>query len=117
MSKMFIAQIVLPKTGNDGECINHAHAFIKQSLCHKFGGFTGLDSFGGWIDPKTGVEYLEAGITYQTGMEDTPENADIVRKIAIRAGVMASQLAMAVTLPNGEFEILQTGTTEGVANA
>lgn len=117
MSKMFIAQIVLPKIANDGASIDHAHAFLKTELCRKFGGFTALESTGGWIDPESGKAYLEPGITYQTGMADTPENVDALRKIAIRAGVMASQLAMAVTLPSGEFEIIQTGTMEGVANA
>ncbi|MEQ8308035.1 MAG: hypothetical protein RIA09_15875 [Hoeflea sp.] len=128
MSKMFIAQIVLPKVGNNGDSINHAHGFLKTELCRKFGGFTALESSGGWIDPETGNAYLEPGITYQTGMADTPENVAALLKIAIQVGVAAKQLAMAVTLPSGEFQILQTGVDsldsidpetvkQGVANA
>lgn len=107
MSKMFVAQIVLPKAGNNGESLDSAHAYMRQALCHHFGGFTALDSFGGWIDPETGKEYLEAGITYQTGMADNAENSARLRAIAERAGRMASQLAMAITLPSGEFEIIE----------
>lgn len=103
---MFLAQIVLPKQGNKGENLSSAHAFIRQALCHHFGGFTALDSFGGWIDPATGTEYMEPGLTYQTGMVNSPENAATLRAIAERAGRMAGQLAMAVTLPNRSFEII-----------
>jgi hypothetical protein len=110
MSKLFVASIVLPKAGNAGEDLTAAHSFIKRELCRAFGGFTALDSFGGWIDPESGVEYLEAGVTYQTGMAATPENETALRSIAYRAGLMAEQLAMAVTLPSGEFVIL---TMEG----
>ncbi|MDW9531905.1 hypothetical protein RWE87_13440 [Sinorhizobium meliloti] len=112
MSQLFVAQIVLPKLGNNGESLESAHAYIRKSLCKHFGGFTALDSFGGWIDPDSGVEYLEAGITYQTGMADTAENAELLRVIAIEAGIMAQQLAMAVTLPNRAFEILTIAQEE-----
>lgn len=112
MSQLFVAQIVLPKLGNNGESLDSAHAHIRKSLCRFFGGFTALDSFGGWIDPESGTEYLEAGITYQTGMADTAENAELLRTIAIEAGIMAQQLAMAITLPNRAFEILTIAAEE-----
>jgi len=117
MQKLFIGQIVLPKNGNSGESLDSVHAYMRQSLCHHFGGFTALDSFGGWIDPATGAEYLEAGITYQTGMADTPENRDTLRHIAKVAGMRANQLAMAVTLPSGEFEVLTINQEEDSAHA
>lgn len=106
MTQMHLAQIVLPKAGNKGEDLSAAHAFIRRELCQAFGGFTALDSFGGWIDPDTGTEYLEPGITYQTGMADTQENVAFLRWIAKDAGIMAGQLAMAITLPNRAFEII-----------
>lgn len=117
MSKLFLGSIVLPKLGNEGEDLSAAHMLIKRELCRAFGGFTALDSFGGWIDPETGVEYLEAGITYQTGMENTPENETALRSIAYRAGLMAKQLAMAVTLPSGEFAILSIDSAKESNNA
>ena len=116
MSKMFVASIVLPKIGNNGESLDSAHAFIKKSLCNHFGGFTAFDSFGGWIDPETGKEYLEAGITYQTGMENTNGNIVMLRLIAKGAGSIANQLAMAITLPNGIFEILDIPAMEENGN-
>jgi hypothetical protein len=109
---LYLAQMVLPKLGNNGESLATAHAFVRQSFCHHFGGFTALDSFGGWIDPATGAEFLEAGLTYQVGMENTPENIATLRRIAMHAGQMANQLAMAITLPNHAFEVLTVAQEE-----
>lgn len=45
-------------------------------------------------------------------MADTAENAELLRTIAIEAGIMAQQLAMAITLPNRAFEILTIAAEE-----
>ncbi|MFC3318547.1 hypothetical protein ACFOHY_17275 [Rhizobium rosettiformans] len=51
-------------------------------------------------------------MTYQTGMEDTAENAATLRRIATQAGIMAGQLAMAVTLANRAFEVITIAEEE-----
>ena len=113
---MQIASIVLPKVGNNGEDITAAHEFIMRKACELFGGFTAIDSVGGWLDER-GILYQEEGKTYQIAMVDSPDNRFKLKSIAVFAGKRANQLAMFVTYPGGAAEILELSEKENANHA
>lgn len=104
---MRLAQIILPERDNDGESLEGVHAQLRKQLAEKFGGYTALKTVGGWIDQRSGKLFEEIGTTYQIGMADTGANSATLRHIAYNIGIMARQLAVAIVLPSGEFEIIE----------
>ncbi len=113
---MQIASIVLPKAGNNGENLEFAHMDLMRQLCAEFGGFTALDSVGGWIAPD-GTLYQEDGKTYQVAMTDSPANRAKLQTIARHIGAIAGQLAMFITFPGGAAEIITIDEKEKIQHA
>jgi len=100
-----LAQIILPKADNEGRDLGAVHYSLRRAIASEFGGFTALDSFGGWID-DSGKLYEESGVTYQIACEDSESSRLKLRDIAIIHGRAAAQLAVFVSYPNGAAEII-----------
>ena len=100
-----IAQIILPKTDNDGNSLMTIHAEYRKAFCHCFGGYTALPACGGWVDDK-GKLYEDASIVYHIAMDDTYWNAEKVRGLANAAAHEMRQEAIFIVLPSGEVEFI-----------
>jgi len=95
----------MPKQGNAGEDLQAVHYSLRRELAKRFGGYTALESHGGWID-ESGKLYDEPGITYQCACDDCEANREALRQIAKIHGRAAAQLAVFVTYPCGTAEII-----------
>lgn len=105
---MRMAQIILPDFDNDGNGLEEHHKQLRNDLATTFGGFTAIPATGGWVDQTDNRLYEEDVIAYQIAMEDTPHNITKLHLIASSIGKAAHQLAMGITLPNGEFQVIDT---------
>jgi len=111
-----LAQIILPKADNDGADLKAVHYSLRRAIAKRFGGFTALDSFGGWID-DSGKLFEEPGVTYQIACEDSEETRAALREIATVHGRAAAQLAVFVSYPDGSADILDISHYLGAAGA
>lgn len=98
---MRIAQIILPKTDNDGRSMDDMHTLYQRLLCDTFGGFTAYTVQGGWMNTQ-GKLYLDNNIAYHIAMDDTQTNRNALDTIARNATIEFSQEAIFVTYANGE---------------
>ena len=105
---MRVATLMLPNFDNDGRAIPEVHTALQDNLLDAFGGYSQLPAVGAWRDPQTGRVYRDSNTQYAIAMDDTPGNVAALRNVAMRAGVAAEQLAVMVTLPNGNVEFLET---------
>lgn len=99
------ARIILPVADNEGRGLEIIHGYLAKALCTTFGGATVTASNGMWCGPD-GRVYDEPGKAYDVAMDATRENASKLRRIAIRCGRLAKQLAVYVRLPDGSVEII-----------
>jgi len=111
---MRIAQVILPKLDNDGQDLQAVHYGLRRSLAKAFGGYTALDSHGGWID-DSGKLYDEPGVTYQIACEPSDANRETLRQIAVSHGRAAAQLAVFVSYACGTAEIIDLAPFLGAA--
>lgn len=100
-----IAQIILPKADNDGKSLVWVHELLQHKLCAAFGGFTAIDSFGGWVDPKTDKLYKEDGVLYNVAVRGYSD-AFTLRQIAAWALQEAKQEAIFVVFGDGTVEFV-----------
>lgn len=99
------ASIILPINDNQGESLGAVHNKLQTTLCKLFGGFTAVDSFGGWLSPE-GKLYREPGKLYKVAMEPTTSNAAVLRDIARGLAQEADQECIFVEQANGEVEFV-----------
>ena len=97
------AAFILPRNDNDGCDLADVHLALQSTLVDTFGGFTALESRGGWRDPSNGRLYVEPGLLYQIGMEDSAECRAQLESIALFYGHMAKQICIMVQHANGEI--------------
>lgn len=100
-----LAQIVLPKNDNDGKSLVWVHELLQHKLCAAYGGFTAVDSFGGWIDPKDGKLYKEEGVVYHVAVRGYTD-AFTLRQIAAWALEEAKQEAIFIVFGDGTVDFV-----------
>lgn len=100
-----LAQIVLPKADNDGKSLVWVHEMLQKRLCEAYGGFTAVDSYGGWIDPKDGKLYKEEGVLYSVAVRGF-NDALALRKIAAWLLIEATQEAIFVVFGDGTIDFI-----------
>lgn len=106
-TQMKLASITLPMYGNDGRGLPEVHNALANVLISTFGGVTALGGFGGWKDDRTGKIYREPVTVYYVGIPDEPFAVAQLHQIARMIASAAEQEAIAMTLPNGSFEIIR----------
>ena len=99
------ARVILPLFHRDGGPIPDVHEYFKRTLASTFGGFTSTTGQGGWVKADTGELFAEPVNVYDVAMVNTPENAETLRSLALKAGSLAGQYAMYIRLPSGEVVI------------
>lgn len=104
MSKR-IAQIILPKTDNDGNSLTWAHVAYQRAFCTVFGGFTAYDVRGGWMD-DSGRIYQDESVSYHIAMDDTLANAEKLRGLAKAAALECTQECIFIVIPSGDVEFI-----------
>lgn len=105
---MRMATLTLPMFDNDGAAIPAVHSAVQDKLLASFGGYSKSTVEGAWRDPETGRVYTDHNALYSIAMDDTADNRLSLRNVAIQAGIAAAQLAMMVTMPDGEVEFIDT---------
>lgn len=101
-----LASVTLPVTTNDGQSTIDAHSWATRQLLTTFGGYSSVAVSGAWLDDTTGVIYRDASVRYEVAMENHGFNVERMHQIAVEAGKLAKQLAVAVVNPDGTFVIL-----------
>lgn len=102
-----IAQIILPKSDNDGKSLTWVHSQYQKTFCIVFGGFTAYDVQGGWMNDE-GKLFNDESIAYHIAMDDYGPIK--LRGLAQAAAGEFQQECIFIALPNGDVEFI---TTEG----
>ena len=113
---MRIASMILPSKDNNGADLTDVHCALRAVLCDTFGGFTAIESQGGWKS-DAGLLYLESGVTYMVASNDSEESRAKLESIALFYGHMADQLCVMVTHANGAVKFVNCVVTQPVARA
>lgn len=100
-----IAQIILPKSDNDGKSLTWVHSQYQKTFCIVFGGFTAYDIRGGWMD-DSGRIYQDESVSYHIAMEDTEGERNRLRGLASAARLECKQECIFIVLPNGNVEFV-----------
>jgi hypothetical protein len=100
------AVIILPVSYNDGKPMAAVHAWLRNKLCHVFGGFTAHEAVGGWKDPN-GRVVIEPVIRYVVGVEYDFDNDTLVN-IARDCRRMGNQDAVYVRSACGEVVLVDS---------
>jgi len=96
---------VAPQRDNDGREIEGALTSLEKALCHYFGGFTRLESYGGWFDG--GKVVREAVYVYDVACDLTNDTAVKLRHLAVALLRDARQQAVYLRYPSGYVEIVE----------
>lgn len=91
MNNMILASFILPTHDNSGNDLSPIHSGLQSELVDSFGGFTAIDSLGGWRAPD-GKIMVEPGKRYNVAM--VPDSADSFRRVVLSYGKAAHQIAM-----------------------
>jgi hypothetical protein len=83
-----------------------AHSFLEFALLKTFGGYTRYEARGAWQDDD-GVVYYDENYVYDVAIEPIPSAIQKFRDIAVNAGQLAGQEAIAIVLPAGIFEVIK----------
>lgn len=110
------ARIILPVADNAGNPLDLIHRRLARALCQTFGGATVAETRGMWVS-SSGKLYDEPGRAYDVAMADTPENAAMLRAIAMTAGASAGQEAVYVRFASGEVNIIDIPAADAAAAA
>jgi hypothetical protein len=113
---MRIASMILPSKDNNGVDLTDVHCALRTVLCDTFGGFTAIESQGGW-NSDAGLLYLESGVTYMLSMDDSEESRAKLESIALFYGHMAAQLCVMVVHANGAVKFVDCAVTQPVSHA
>lgn len=92
-----VATLILPCEDNDRNSLIELHNKLCRELAAKFGGFTRVPVYGGWLGPDDKY-YEDRSFEYRVAMSE--ERADEWRSIAFRYGRAADQLSLYVTYPS-----------------
>lgn len=106
VSPMRLATMILPMMDNTGSDLADVHAALRSAACATFGGFTAMESVGGWHDDSTGITHVESGMLYQFAMKDSAEMRASLESFALFYGHMANQLAVMCTHTDGSVRIM-----------
>lgn len=100
---MKLATIILPLIDNEGSDLFAVHQGLKHELLREYGGYTGVETIGGWAG-KNGTVEGEKAIKYEVAME----RADVCkfRELAAATCRFAKQEAVMIVTPNGEVEFV-----------
>ncbi len=94
------SSFILPVVGNEGEDLECVHKVLRMHLSRYYGGYTGEQVFGGWLDDK-GELFTDHSIRYTVAHLDTLFERNVMLDTAIKYGAMAGQKAIYVKLSNG----------------
>lgn len=98
--------INVPKFDNDGNSLDALVEQVMTILSQKFGGATAIDVTGCWFGPD-GKLYREPITQIITAYQPSSDADNVLRSIAVGAGMIAKQLAMYVRYASGEVEIIE----------
>ena len=101
---MRLATMILPTHDNDGGDLRHVHLALQGQLVDTFGGFTCVDSLGGWKDDATGKLHVEPGKVYSVAMGQGRSME--WNNLARFYGYMAKQVCVLVSHYNGDVEFV-----------
>lgn len=99
-----IAEIIIPKLDNDGKSLTWVHQKAMEYMARNFGGYTAIDSRGGWLDD--GKLYHDESVTYRVAMTLDGTHTSIWRQFAVNVAIWGEQLCIAVTFANGDFVLI-----------
>ena len=98
-----IAQIILPKTDNDGNSLVWQHEQYQKAFCAIYGGYTSYEVQGGWMNDE-GKLYRDESIAYHIAMDDM--GTIKLRALAQAAAHELKQECIFIVLPNGNVEFI-----------
>ena len=104
-------RIILPLRTNDGKPLDWLHARLKRQLAEKFGGYTAFQSFGGWVDPKSGKLIEEASVTYDVAAPEQSENY-YLQILCEDLTEAAQQECIYLRLPTGSVNFIEAAKVD-----
>lgn len=98
-------QINLPTHDNHGNSLAALQEAVIRDVVTAFGGCSVVNAQGAWVS-EDGTLYREPVSQIVTAYEPSEEKNALLRRIAIKAGIAGTQLAMYVRYADGNVEII-----------
>lgn len=101
-------KVIIPITGNSGECLSAVHTWLARGIIKMFGGVTVTEGVGAWINPDTGVLHNDPVKVFHVAATNSTTNNDRIRSLAILAGGKAREHAVYFVGFDGNVSIENT---------
>ena len=109
------ACVIIPKTNNDGQCLEWLRDKTVKHFCQYFGGATVIETQGYWLN-DSGELFADAGWQIVTACKDDRRARWHIRYVARDVLIAGKQQAVYMRYASGEVEFMELRYAESVGH-